>query len=425
MSAARDVIEQKLGRVEFTFLISMIMAVVALAIDMMLPSFTELRMHFGLASDSNALAPIVTFFFIGLALGQPVWGPLSDALGRKRILYWGMSVYVAAAIAAVFAPSLGVLFALRFVGGLGAAGPRVVALSVVRDAYEGSAMAKVMSYVMAIFILVPVIAPTIGSVALAFGSWQTIFWLIAAFGVAVAVWSFRLPETLPVGRRLPLDFGRLLAAAGQVFSSRFAMGLTLAQTSIFAFFASYIASSQLIVDDVFGLGDWFPLIFGASAGVVGIGMLANTRLLDVVSMRTILRGVFSTYVTVATALVIVAVSTGGRPALPLFLAVLAPILFAHALLIPNLNAAALVPMGSIAGTAAAVIGTVSTLGGAIVGAVIDRTYDGTITPLAIGCLVAAVIALALFLWADGVWDEAIETEPSIVEAESRPGMPPS
>jgi DHA1 family bicyclomycin/chloramphenicol resistance-like MFS transporter len=404
MSAARDVIEQKLGRVEFTFLISMIMAVVALAIDMMLPSFTELRMHFGLASDSNALAPIVTFFFIGLALGQPVWGPLSDALGRKRILYWGMSVYVAAAIAAVFAPSLGVLFALRFVGGLGAAGPRVVALSVVRDAYEGSAMAKVMSYVMAIFILVP---------------------LIAAFGVAVAVWSFRLPETLPVGRRLPLDFGRLLAAAGQVFSSRFAMGLTLAQTSIFAFFASYIASSQLIVDDVFGLGDWFPLIFGASAGVVGIGMLANTRLLDVVSMRTILRGVFSTYVTVAMALVIVAVSTGGRPALPLFLAVLAPILFAHALLIPNLNAAALVPMGSIAGTAAAVIGTVSTLGGAIVGAVIDRTYDGTITPLAIGCLVAAVIALALFLWAVGVWDEAIETEPSIVEAESRPGMPPS
>jgi len=419
------VIDAKLGRVEFTFLISMVMAVAALATDMILPAFSDLRSHFGLASDSNALAPMVTFFFIGLALGQPFWGPLSDALGRKRILYAGMSVYVAAAVAAAFAPSLTALFTLRFIGGLGAAGPRVVALSVVRDAYEGPTMARVMSYVMSIFILVPVIAPSVGSAVLAVGSWQTVFLLMAVFGAGVGIWSMRLPETLEVARRLPLDFGRLVGAAATVFTNRFAMGLTLAQTAVFAFFASWLASSQLIVDDVFGLRAWFPLIFAASAGIIGIGMLANTRLLNVVSMRVILRFVFVTYVTMAAVLVALAVATGGRPPLAAFLAVLAPILFAHALLIPNLNAAALVPMAAIAGTAAAVIGTVSTLGGALFGATIDRTYDGTITPLAVGCFIAAAIALGFFVWADAVWEEAVDEKPDVVDAESRPGMPPS
>jgi DHA1 family bicyclomycin/chloramphenicol resistance-like MFS transporter len=403
----------------------MIMAVVALAIDVMLPAFADMRVDFALPSDSNALAPIVTFFFLGLALGQLFWGPLSDALGRKRILYAGLVVYVAAALAAVFAPSLAIVFALRFVGGLGAAGPRVVALSVVRDTFEGEAMAKVMSYVMSIFVLIPIVAPSIGSVALVAGSWHLVFVIIAAFGIGVGLWSIRLPESLHPSRRIPLNFNRLSAAAAVVVKSRFAMGLTLAQTALFGFFASYIASSQLIIDDVFDLDAWFPLIFGASAALVGIGMLANTRLLNVMSMRIILRGVFITYVGAASALVAVAILTDGHPSLLAYLVALGPMLFAHALLIPNLNAAALVPMGAIAGTASAIIGTISTLGGAILGALIDSTYNGTITPLAVSALAAAVIALGLFRWADAVWDSTVSVEPSVVEAESRPGLPPS
>ncbi len=425
MRSPRDTINARIGRVEFTFLISMIMAVVALAIDVLLPAFADMRVDFALPSDSNALAPIVTFFFLGLALGQLLWGPLSDALGRKRILYAGLAVYVAAALAAVFAPSLGVVFALRFIGGVGAAGPRVVALSVVRDTFEGEAMARVMSYIMSIFILVPIIAPSIGSLALVVGSWQLVFVIIAAFGIAVGLWSLRLPETLDPSQRIPLNFKRLSAAGAAVVTSRFAMSLTLAQTALFGFFASYLASSQLIVDDVFDLEAWFPLIVGGSAALIGIGMLVNTRLLNVMSMRIILRGVFITYVVAASALVVVAVLTDGHPSLLAFLVALCPMLFAHALLIPNLNAAALVPMGAIAGTAAAIIGTISTLGGAVIGALIDSTYNGTITPLAVSALVAALTALGLFRWADSVWDSTVSVEPSVVEAESRPGLPPS
>jgi DHA1 family bicyclomycin/chloramphenicol resistance-like MFS transporter len=407
---ARQAIEQRLGRLEFTALISMVMAVVALAIDMMLPAFGDMRGHFGLAEDSNALAPIVTFFFIGLAMGQPVWGPLSDALGRKRILYTGLAIYVAAAAAAAFSPNLAVLFGLRLVGGFGAAGPRVVAQSIVRDAYEGAAMAKVLSYIMAIFILVPVIAPTIGTAVLALGTWQMVFVVIAAFGIGVGLWATRLPETLDPARRLPLDFRRLVAATARVARDRFTMGLTLAQSVLFGFFASYLATSQLLIDDVFGLSAWFPLIFGASAAIIGVGMILNTRLLGVASLRTILRGVFTTYVVATAAFLVLAIATDGTPPFAAFTVALVPILFAHALLIPNLNSAALAPMGAIAGTAAAVIGTVSTLGGALIGAVIDSRYDNTLLPLATAGAIAALTALGLFLWADRVWVEPT-TEP--------------
>jgi MFS transporter, DHA1 family, multidrug resistance protein len=407
VNAARDTIESRLSRLEFTLMISMIMAIVALAIDMMLPAFGSMRPAFGIPADSNALAPIVTFFFIGLALGQPVWGPLSDAVGRKRVLYAGLIVYTASSIGSAFAPSLGVLFVLRFIGGVGAAGPRVVAYGIVRDAYEGQTMAKVMSYIMAVFIVVPVVAPTLGSLVLAFGSWQLIFWIIAAFGIGVGLWSTRLPETLPTDRRIDLDVGRLLEAASTVLRNRFTMGLTLAQTALFGFFASYLASSQLIIDDVFGLDPWFPVIFGGSAATIGVGMLLNTRLLNIAPLRSLLRWILIGYLGSTLAFATMAWATHGTPPIWLFLAGLTPILLCHALLIPNLNAAAMIPMGNVAGTAAAVIGTISILGGALVGAGIDMVYNGTVIPFATASALGSTIAFALYLWADRVWEREV------------------
>lgn len=408
VSAARDTIESRLSTLEFTVLISMIMAVVALAIDMMLPAFGDMRSHFGLEPDSNALAPIVTFFLIGLGLGQPIWGPLSDALGRKRVLYAGLAVYIASSIGTAFAPSIEALFLLRFIGGIGAAGPRVVAMGIVRDTYEGQRMAKAMSYIMAIFIVVPVVAPTLGAVVLAVGSWQLIFWVIAAFGIGVGVWSRRLPETLPLRRRIPLNARHLLDAAGVVIRNRLTIGLTLAQTAVFGFFASYLASSQLIIDDIFGLDAWFPIIFGGSAAVIGAGMLLNARLLNTIPLRSLLRRVLIGYTASTFAFAAMAWATGGTPPFWLFLVGLAPILLSHALMIPNLNAAAMIPMGESAGTAAAVIGTISTLGGAMVGAIIDSAYNGTILPFATAGALGCAAAFAFYLWADGVWEREVE-----------------
>lgn len=406
MNAARDAIEGRLGRFEFTALVSMVMAVTALAIDMMLPAFGVMKPDFGLPESSNGLAPIITFFLIGLAAGQLFWGPLSDAIGRKRVLYAGLLIYIVAAIGAAFAPSLPALFALRFLGGAGAAGPRVVALGLVRDVYEGQAMAKAMSYIMAVFIAVPIIAPTIGSVILELGSWHLIFLAMALFALIVGVWSLRLPETLAPDRRLPLRLGRLLSAGGFVLRNRLTMGLTLSRTAVFGFFASYLASSQVIIDQVFGLDDWFPLIFGGSAAVIGVGMLVNTRLLKIIPLRTLLRYIAVGYVLATTIFAIIAWTSGGTPPFALFLLGLLPILLCHALLIPNFHAAAMIPMGDVAGTASAVTGTIGTLGGALLGALIDAQFDGTIIPLATAGVIGSVVAYLIYRLADRAWDTA-------------------
>ncbi|MEX1334977.1 MAG: multidrug effflux MFS transporter [Candidatus Limnocylindrales bacterium] len=396
--------EARMGRREFIALISMLMALTALAIDMMLPAFGEIRAEFGLAPDSNTVALVVTVFFLGIGLGQLVWGPLADALGRKSILYAGLAVYIFGALGGALAPSLELLLVSRFVAGLGAAGVRVITLGAVRDRYRGDAMAKTLSYIMAVFILVPMLAPSLGSVVLLAGSWRWVFAFFGIAGVLLAVWSLRLPESLPPGRRIPLAIGKLAAAGRYVVGSRFAMGLTLAQTAIFGFFASYLATTQLIISDIYDLAGWFPFIFGGLALSYGAATLVNPRLIDRFGLRRMLR--YATAGLVLTSLLFAATSAlfGGRPPLGLYLATLLPILLMHAWTSPNLNSAAMIPMGRVAGTAAAVIGAATTLGGAAIGAAVDGRYDGTVLPMAVAAVLVGLAAFALTRWSDAVWE---------------------
>ena len=398
----------RLGRREFTVLMSFTMAAVALSIDMMLPAFPAMREDFGLAPDSNTVALVVTAFFVGLGIGQPVWGPLSDALGRKRVLWIGLAVYAASALVAVLVPTLPVLLALRVLSGVGAASLRVVALGVIRDTFVGAEMAKTLSMVMAIFILVPIVAPSLGSGILLLGfSWHGVFVFLAVFAAALGLWLTRLPETLPAERRMPLRWRSVGDAFRSVVGNRFVMGLTIAQMATFGFFTSYLASSQLIVADVLGLEAWFPVIFAAAAAVLGLGMLTNPRLLDRWGLRRVLRAGVLSYAAAMAVFTAVTLAFAGRPPVALYLLTLAPILFSQAVVIPNLNSAAMTPVGRVAGTAAAVIGSMTTLGGAGVGALIDRTFDGTLAPLSSAGLVAAAVVLASWLWGDRVWSRAM------------------
>lgn len=409
-------LDQHLSRREFTAMMSMAMASAALAIDMMLPAFPEMRADFGLAADSNAIALIVTAFFVGLGAGQPVWGPLSDAVGRKRVLWIGLGLYALAAIGAALAPTLATLLALRFLGGFGAAALRVVSLGIVRDAYHGAEMAKALSYIMAVFILVPIVAPTLGTGIMLTGyTWHGIFVVLAVFAAVLALWLTRLPETLPAEHRIPLRWTSLGRALRAVATNRFAMSLTLAQAAAFGFFISYIASSELIVSDVLDLQAWFPVIFGASAMVLGAGVLLNPRILNRWDLRGALRVAVAIYLVGTILFAAVAVATSGTPGLALYMVGVVPILLAQAMLIPNLNSAAMMPMGHIAGTAAAVIGSVATLAGAAIGAVTDRRYDGTLTPLALAGLAAGLIVFGAWRFSDSRWPARDESGASGLE----------
>jgi DHA1 family bicyclomycin/chloramphenicol resistance-like MFS transporter len=369
------------------------MALTALSIDLVLPAFDEVRGEFGLAADSPETASIITAFLLGLAVPQLVYGPLSDRFGRKPLLYAGFVLFAVGAVISATAGSLGTVLVGRFIWGLGAAGPRVITLSVIRDTFEGERMARVMSFIMAIFIIIPIIAPSIGAGIVAVAPWRGVFWFCVAYLGVVVVWVTRLPETLDPAHRIEVSFAGIRSALSRVLESRQTMGYLATMTFINGVFASYLASSELIWTEVFDRGDAFPLIFGGLAAVLGAAMFANGFIVGRIGIRRLVHRALAAYVAGAAGLAILALVTDGRPSFWAFLVVLAVPVGLMGLLIPNLNTLAMTPVGDVAGTASGVIGTVATAAGAGLGFAVDRSFDGTVVPLSVAFVIAGALAL--------------------------------
>jgi DHA1 family bicyclomycin/chloramphenicol resistance-like MFS transporter len=387
---------RELGRREFAVLLAMTMAMTALAIDVMLPAFPEIREATGLAPGSPDVSQLVTAFFFGLAVAQIPAGLLADRFGRKPVLHIGLVLYALGAIGTLLAPSLGWMLIARFCWGLGAGGPRVVAVAIVRDRYRGDQMARVMSMVMAMFVLVPIVAPSIGSLLLALGPWQLVFGFCAVTATAVNVWGMRLPETLHPEHRRPLRFGPIVAGGRAVLHARQTVLLGLALTAVMAAFMSYLASAELIIDETFGLSDYFALIFGVIAAGMGAATFTNGRIVERIGMWSVLSRALVTYALMTVVVLVVAITTDGTPPAALYLPLLGILLANHALLVPNLNSAAMEPVGAVAGTASALLGAVTILGGSLIGSRVDQAFDGTILPLAIAFVASAAVALTCF-----------------------------
>ncbi len=394
MTAARTT------RFEFIALVALLNAMVAMSIDTMLPAIGAIASELG-AEDPNSRQFIITSFFAGMTVGTLIYGPWSDSIGRKPAIYLGLVLYAAGALLCLFATSFPMMLLGRFIQGFGASSPRIVSIAMVRDGQAGAAMAKVMSFVMTVFMLVPILAPSIGQLVLFVASWRMIFagFLGMAFIAGLWLW-FRQEETLPRERRTPLSVTALLDAAGKVLRHPVTMGYTLAGGCIFGSFICYLGTSQQLFAEQYGQGEYFALWFGLFAIAIGIAMILNARLVMRYGMRNLSKWALRGNIGLSATFLVVSLALAGHPPLWLLGLYLFTNFFCCGILFGNFNALALEPMGRIAGMAAAISGSGSSLFAILSGSWIGQLYDGTVIPLAGGFTGLGLLALLVTEWAE-------------------------
>jgi DHA1 family bicyclomycin/chloramphenicol resistance-like MFS transporter len=375
------------------------MAMVALSIDTVLPAFGDIREHYGLAPDSAQVTWILTAFFLGLAFGEFFFGTLSDRFGRRPLLLAGLGIMVVGAIGSAFAPNLPVMFACRVLWGFGSAGPRAISVAMVRDSTSGVEMARLMSLVMTIFLLVPILAPSVGALILVVLPWQAIYLFIALCAVGIAVWTLKMPETLPVEGRRPLSAAAIREAATFVVTTRQTILLALSSTFLFGAMSAYLSQSELIIVEGYDREAIFPVVFGGLAVSMAAANFCSSRLVVRVGLRRLLHALAAATVVANVIFTVVVLASDGAPAFPVFVVGIAVLLAINNVTIPNANSVAMEPMGAVAGTASSVSGVFTTAGGALLGAVINAFADGSVTPLAVGFLAMTACGAVLIVLA--------------------------
>ncbi len=399
VSTPRQTSERRPGFAEFVVMMAALMASNALAIDAMLPALPAIGEALGVAED-NRRQLVITSYLIGFGAAQIIYGPLSDRFGRKWLLVGGLVLFAIFGLLAGLAQSFTVLLTARFFQGVAAAATRVLVMSIVRDTYHGSAMARVMSLTMIVFMIVPVVAPFYGQAVIAISSWRPIFIGLGVYGTALAIWiTVRLPETLPPERRRALSFGSVGEAVLTTIRTRQSIGNTITLTFLMGALFAFIGSIQQIVFDVFGRPEMIALVFAFIAGPMVISSYVNSRLVMRLGSRRILLAALGAF-TSAALIHLVVVAAIGLETLWLFVGLQAMTMVFFGMIGANAGALAMEPLGHIAGTASSFQGVMTTVGGALIGFGIGQCFDGTTLPFLIGFAICGSAALVTALWAN-------------------------
>ncbi|NMW20798.1 MAG: multidrug effflux MFS transporter [Chlorobiaceae bacterium] len=390
----------ELGFAEFISLTAMMMSLVALSVDTMLPALSEIGRDFGVIDNNNSQL-IISLFFLGMAFGQLLYGPVSDNTGRKPAIYVGYGLFITGCVLSLVATNLYVMLAGRFLQGFGTAGPRIVSIAIVRDRYEGSAMARVMSFVMTVFIIVPIIAPALGQGLLFFAGWRAIFASFLILALLTLVWfALRQPETLPKEKRVPFSLKRIISTMGIIFGNRSAIGYTVTAGLVFGFFFGYLNSAQQIFQEVYALGAAFPFYFAFLALSIGGASLFNARFVLHHTMQSLSQRALISISVLSAGFFFLALWYHGHPPLWTLMAYLFATFFGTGILFGNLNALAMESLGKIAGIGAGVVGSLSTLISIITGTAIGQSYNGSVLPLTAGFFMLSLASLAAMRWAE-------------------------
>lgn len=388
------------GFVESVILLALIISLVALSIDAMLPALPMIAADLGVRRINDSQY-VISIFFAGMALGQMIFGPMSDSLGRRPSILLGFAVFAAGCVLSIVAPSFEWMLAGRFLQGLGASGPRIVSIALVRDQYKGREMARIMSFVMTIFILVPVFAPAIGQLILALADWRFIFAMFLGLVLLVSIWFWRRqPETLARENRINFSFAQLLLDIKAILRIRAALGYTLTMGFLFGAFIGYLSSSQQIFQIQYDLQELFPVYFGLLACAIGFASLVNARMVMRFGMRRLTRVALWVICLLSFPVLLLCIYFDGHPPLALLMAYLLVIFFFFGILFGNLNALAMEPLGHIAGLGSAVVGSISTLLSVIFGVLVSNAYNQTVLPLLLGFALLALAGIGIMRWTE-------------------------
>ncbi|MEH3036659.1 MAG: multidrug effflux MFS transporter [Sphingomonas adhaesiva] len=388
-----------MNRREFVVFIAAVMAVNALGVDLMLPALADIGRDLAVAA-ANHRQWVVTAYMLGFGAGQLAYGPLADRYGRKPVLIVTLAGFVAASIFAAGSATFVALLGARMLQGMMSASTRVLAVAIVRDGSSGRQMARTLSIAQMIFFVVPILAPTLGQALLAFGPWRFIFYALGAFAAFVLAWAaMRLPETLPVERRVPISLTRLRESYRLTLTNRFSAGYAVAAAMTFGGIIAFVSSAQQIFVDEFGAGDRFVLLFALCAFAMGCASFANARLVERLGTRLISQA--AVLGLIALSLLHIVVIGTGHETLTSYIVFQALSMTCIGLCGSNFGAMAMEPVGHIAGTASSVQGFITSVGAVVVGSLIGQAYSGTTLPLAIGYLCIGVGALAVVWFVEG------------------------
>ncbi len=382
---------------EFVILMALYVALMAMSIDMILPALGLMGKDLGVA-DENKMQYVIGALFLGFTFGQIIYGPISDSFGRKKPIYFGIGIFIIGNVICLTAENFEAIIFGRLLQGFGVAAPRVIGLAIVRDLYKGAEMARVMSFVMTIFILIPMVAPSLGQLILLVASWHAIFYVFVLCAITTILWTyFRLPETLHHQDIKPFNLRVILKDFVLVFKNKTTLRYSICAGLVFGGLIGYLVSSRQIFQDYFKVGEQFVLFFAMSALAIGLASIMNSFFVRKFSMKAICQNALLAVITLSALFFVFLLISDNQIAIWQFMVFIMIIFFCFGLLFGNLNALAMEPMGHYAGTASAVVGSLSSAISVGMGTLIGQQFNNSLVPIALGFFALSIAAFLLQL----------------------------
>lgn len=383
-----------ISELEFIALMAFLMANVAMSIDGILPGLNSIGLTLNHA-DSGDLQAIITMIFLGMGIGQLFFGTLSDSLGRKPIVYAGVATFLLASIITVNASSLEMMLVGRFLQGFGLSAPRSVSIAIIRDLYKGDNMARIMSFITVVFILVPMIAPIMGQWILDAYNWQAIFYFQMVFIVVILVWfGVRQRETITDSNRIKLTKHLFVDGSKEFFRHRESVVYTLVSGFMTGSFMVYLSTSKQIFQDQYGLIDEFAYIFAGVSFFLGLATFFNGSIVIRFGMKKLATAALVLF-TLSAFTYSILFYYSANPHLYVLLVFIAVQFLCIGFIFGNVRALAMQPIGHIAGIGASLNGFISTMMAVLIAVVIGHFIDETALPLFVGFLFCGLISILL------------------------------